>query len=334
MHKWKWLVWMFFFSSVLCACKSDDKANSEESAQANVKTTYSNFISPSFQFTPKAKALMASRFNTLEDLREVVEMQYFTDSMGVDSGGYINPAVRLVYSDNENEIRCYLESGISQGDIIAVRDGDTWDGISLVINSPYAIANRESLNKIYVLARRRAEVFGEGDVAFYDLAETAVANISTPGLAFLVERDSSEKGFINTFNHVTAQALITTLFNEELAGFIADVHERYHMPELVTGKFSPEQLTDPDKNPIDNYVDIVNNKLGQELGSLLKEKYQIKESTVWTPQLLANYLNDINSFYSWSLHIGFKPFKPEDELITRFTAKMNTVSEGVPYIAN
>lgn len=313
-------------------CKSDN--SSTTTSQEIQNTAVDSFLPPSFSFTPKAKALMASRFNSLEELREVVEMQYFSDSMDVDSGGYINPAVRLVYRDNNNEVRCYLESGISQGDIIAVRDGDAWDGLSLVINSPYAIANRESLNKIYVLARRRAEVFGEGDVAFYDLAETAVANISTPKLAFLVDRDSSEKGFINTFNHVTAQALITTLFNEELARFIADVHERYHMPELVTGHFRPEQLTDPDKNPIDNYVDIVNNKLGQELGNLLREKYGITETTVWTSELLANYLNDINSFYSWSLHIGFKPFKPEDELITRFSAKMNIVAEGVPYIAN
>jgi hypothetical protein len=40
---------------------------------------------------------------------------------------------------------------------------------------------------------------------------------------------------------------------------------------------------------------------------------------------LANYLNDLQSYYSWAFQIGFEPFRPEDELVARFSKKINAV---------
>ncbi len=95
------------------------------------------------------------------------------------------------------------------------------------------------------------------------------------------------------------------------------------MPELMTGHFSTDQIMDPNVNPLDNYVDIINNEWGQELGKKLRDKYQINSNTVWTPELLTNYLNDIQSYYRWSLQIGMEPFRPQDTVVTRFSHKLN-----------
>jgi hypothetical protein len=176
-------------------------------------------------------------------------------------------------------------------------------------------------------------LFGDGDPAFFDLAKASVEHINTPDMAFKNKRDSTEKGYLNSFNHITAQAMITTCFSEELADFIADVHERNNCPELITGKFTEAQIKNLEDGPLDNYVDLVNNEWGQEIGKQLKQKYNINRETKWTPDLLANYMNELQSYYSWAFQLGFKPFKPEDEILIRFTSKLNIVmGEGFKFI--
>ena len=227
-----------------------------------------------------------------------------------------------------------LKAGISQNDIINARNGNLTDKLTLLYNSPFAIANRMDINKIYLLARVKPYLFGEGDVAFYGLAAASVRKINTSRLAYLHPRDSSEKGFINTFNHITAQAIITSCFSEDLADFVADVHELHNMPELTNGQFSNEQLHAPDDNPVDNYVDMINNEWGQELGKELKRRYNINSSTCWTAELLVNYLNEVQNYYSWAFQIGFEPFKKEDEEIIRFVEKINLVKAGMPIVTS
>ena len=264
---------------------------------------------------PGMGALMATRFSSLEELKEVVEISY--------RGNEESNAVELKHCSGGEAVVSILESGLSQKDITKARDGGIWDKVGLIFEVPFGIAHRADLKRVYVLARRRPLEFGEGDMAFFDLAETMVANINTPDLAFRLEKDTTEKGYLNTFNHATAQAFITTIFSEKLADFVADVHERKNMAELTTGKFSDEQLTDPNNNPVDNYVDIVNNEWGQELGKQLKQKYRIDRYTQWTPRLLAAYLNDLQAHYSWALGIGFRAYTPTDEVVVTFSWKLN-----------
>ena len=205
------------------------------------------------------------------------------------------------------------------------KTGNFLDQLQVLLNSPFAVTNRFELSKVNLLARRRTDLFGEGDPSFYDLAQTAVKNINTPDLAFMNARDSTEKGYLNSFNHLTAQAFITSCFSEQLADFVGDAHERYYHPELLTGKFSEKQLKDLGEGPVDNYVDLLNNEWGQELGKVLKEKYRISALTNWTPELLTNYLNDLQSYYSWAFQIGFEPISMQDELVVRFSQKLNVV---------
>lgn len=182
---------------------------------------------------------------------------------------------------------------------------------------------------MYTLSRWRPERFGVDDPAFFDIAKTTVKNINTPDLAFKTPRDSTEKGYLNSFNHIATQAFITSCYSEELADFIADTHERYLHPELITGAFTDALLKDLDEGPVDNYVDMINNEWGQELGKQLKAKYDINSDTDWTPQLLADYLNDLQSYYSWAFQIGFKPYRPEDDVVIRFSEKIDAVMKGL-----
>ena len=172
-------------------------------------------------------------------------------------------------------------------------------------------------------------MFGEGDIAFYDLAEMMVYNISDEDLLNMPAEHLSEKGYLNTFNHVTAQAFITTIFNEALADFIADVHERENMPELVSGNFTEAQLDDLSDGAMDNYLDMVNNEWGQELGKDLRHKYSITREKHWTPILLADYLNDIQNYHAHAFGIAFRPFLPTDDKVIRFTDKINSVMNDV-----
>jgi hypothetical protein len=276
-------------------------------------------------FAGVGRALMATRFKSFDEFKTVVEIEYLGDTTRVDTAGEGANIVRLRHCSMGLAVTSILNSGVSQRDIMKVKNAGIWDKASLVLQAPFAVMNRADLERVYILARRMPLLFGEGDPAFYDLAETSVANINTPDLAFRYMRDSSEKGYINTFNHMTAQAFITSIFSEELADLVADLHERKNMPELTTGKFTEKQLAEPDDNPIDNYVDMINNEWGQELGKKLRSKYHITRHTQWTPGLLANFLNDIQCYYSWALQVGFKPYRPEDELVVMFANKINLV---------
>lgn len=269
-------------------------------------------------------ALLATRISSLAEFKTIVDVEYFADS-SADSAGDGASLVRLLHCSNGHMVTSILESGLSQDDVMNVKKGGFLDRLNLALRAPYAVANRADLERVYILARRVPLSFGEGDPAFYDLAETSVAHINTADLAFNYVKDTSEKGYINSFNHITAQAFISSIFSEELADFVADLHERKNMRELTTGKFTEDQLSNPEDNPVDNYVDMINNEWGQELGKQLKEKYHISRTTWWTPALLADYLNDIQSYYSWAFQIGFKPFRPADELVVRFSTKINVV---------
>lgn len=298
-----------------CDCISSEKRDSSAYA-----------IDSTFKFIQGA--LLATRFKSFEELKSVIKIEYFTDSSKAKNANYNNPTVRITHCSNGFEVINVVESGLSQGDMSKAKKGNIWDRLHFLFNSPYAVTNRVELNKAYLLSRRMTELFGEGDPAFYDLAQNAMKNINTHDLAFMNLRDSSEKGYLNSFNHITSQAFITSCFSEQLADFIGDSHERYFHPELITGNFSADQTNDLDNGPVDNYVDLINNEWGQELGKVLRKKFNINDSTQWTPELLANYLNEIQSYYSWAFQIGFNPVSDEDELVIRFSNKLNTVLLG------
>ena len=263
----------------------------------------------------------------MEELKSVMQIKYYKNELE-QAADTSNDRVSIQYCSNGNLISSELRKGISQLDILKAKNGELEKQIQLLRESPYSISHRREMAEIYVLARRRFDLFLWGDVAFYDLAEySAKELISDSSNAYIEKRDRGEKGYLNTFNHITAQAFITSIYNEEMADHIADVHELYNMPELVHGVFTEQQLSHPDDNPVDNYVDLVNNEIGQELGKELKEKLGIGRHTVWTNKLLCQYLNELQSFYARAFRIRMQPFKEDQRIIKRFVIKLNSLDE-------
>ena len=268
---------------------------------------------------PFKGALVSTHFSSLEELKSIVKIEYFSDG---------SPFARLTHSSDGGAVTSVLESGVTESHFIRAQKGGFRERASLGLKSPYSVMNRADLKRTLFLARKRFDIFGEGDVAFYNIAQQMVSNITTRDSMAIPLKDFSEKGYLNTFNHITAQALLTTLFSEELADFIADVHERDRLPALITGKFTKEQIEDLDNGPVDNYVDIINNEWGQELGKRLQKKYDINRSTKWTAEFLTQYLNDVQNYYSYTFQMGFEPFRPTDEVIKRYSSKIQVVMKG------
>lgn len=315
MHKLR-LFLLFLFVSALGCSRSPDAVG--EADRPGGERVYS--------FTKGA--LLSTDYSSFKDLKKVIEIEYF--EVVPNSWRLFNKKsmVRIHHFSNGRKVSSVMKSGISDLDITKAWTGGFWSRVRLGLSSPYLVIHRKDLLRIFNLARRRGTVFGEGDVAFYDFAETMVYNISDADIALVNSEALSEKGYINTFNHTTAQAFMTSIFSEKFADFIADVHERGNMPELITGKFTEAQLMDLEKGPTDNYVDMINNEWGQELGKLLQKKYHISRRTIWTPELLVDYLNDLQAYYSWAFQIAFEPFKVEDQVVIKFSKKLNMVMGG------
>lgn len=273
-------------------------------------------------------ALLLTDFKSMEELKKVVTIEHYEDSGFIAKVFLRKPEVRLTYKSDNTIIKSNLKKGVSEIDFVNAKNGSVFDKAFLALSSPFALINRKNLVRIEILGRKRYGWFGEGDVAFYDIAEAMVFNITDEDYTHMPSEARSEKGYLNTFNHIAAQTFITAIFSERLADFIADAHERYKMPELITGKFSLEQMASLSDGPVDNYIDLINNECGQEIGKTLRSKYKININTHWTPELLANVLNDIQAYNSWRFQIGFKPFRPTDEIVNRFSAKINRVIEN------
>lgn len=276
--------------------------------------------------------LILSKFNSFDELKNAVRITYGRSQGATGHFPGTRPYVLLQHHCGDRAVTSYLRTGISEMDFVRAWDGGLWERILLAVRSPYTVLNKKDLGRVYAMARRRDQAFGEGDVAFYDIAETMVFNISPSDTVGMTDRDLGEKGYLNTFNHIVAQAFMTTLFSERLADFVADTHERRYTPQLISGEFSEAQMADLENGPTDNYVDMLNNEWGQELGKELKDKYSIGRRTVWTPELLSQYLNDIQKYCSWAFQIGFMPFHDKDDLILKFSRKLNLVMTDAPLV--
>ena len=121
---------------------------------------------------PRCKALLATKFNSMDEFTEIVNLKYINKSNDSCSG-----TVQIQYKNQGQTISSQLSEGVTQGDIVSAHKGSIWNKISLIIQAPYAIIKRKELSQIFMLARRRPAIFGENDVAFYDLAQASMQNI-------------------------------------------------------------------------------------------------------------------------------------------------------------
>ncbi|NNE13637.1 MAG: hypothetical protein HKN51_01590 [Saprospiraceae bacterium] len=264
-------------------------------------------------------ALLGTQIKSFEALKKIVDFKFDENKK----------AVQLIHRSGNRFVISLLKEGVTEKDFEKAQYGQLKDKIALAFKSPIALIFRDDVKRVFLLSRRKGKLFGESDKSFYDIAEAMMANIDRNAYkkrhSNYSRKDFTEKGFTNTFNHLTAQAIITTLFSEKLADYVADAHELARIPELITGQFSDEQKSDLDNGPVDNYVDVINNEWGQELGKALKRKYKIRRSTKWTNRLLTDYLNDIQSYGKWAFDYECKPFESNQELIQKIVYKINLV---------
>ena len=272
-------------------------------------------------YTTHKCALLSSSFNSFEAFKEQVDIEY--------SGNKQKPSVRLTHRSHGKTVVSNMSAGYSDNEIRKAQHEGLWKKMKVAFNEPMLLYYGEDLRKIWSMVRKRQYIFGADDVAVYNFSERMVENIYEHDKATMTEKELSEKGYLNSFNHVNGQAIMTSLFSENFADYIADLHERGNMAELVTGDFTPEQIADLEMGPVDNYIDIINNEWGQELGKELAAKYGISRQTIWTPQLLADYLNDLQAYFSWAFQISFKPFHEEDHIVVKYAEKLNTIMSGV-----
>lgn len=272
-------------------------------------------------------ALLATRFKDLDAFEKAVKIEYVSDYDKTAPEAQGRSAVRLFHCSEGKQMVSELQSGIDQDEIIKAYHGTNYDKFKVLIKSPETIFYRVNISKVRNLGRKRPQLFGENDVAFYDLAVASFKKIHRDKRAFRSARDSSEKGYINTFNHITAQAIMTLCFSEQFADYIADVHERKNMASLTTGLFTEEELKDPNDNPVENYVDMINNEWGQELGKTIQKKLELKKEMVWSEHLFCMVMNEIQQYYVWAFDLRMDPFHPDEILIKKFTRKLNRVMQ-------
>lgn len=324
MRTLRYLVLLLIFAIIGCQ-KPHDAIQAKNGTDSMITDT----MPPLDHSNKNGGALLLPNFKSLEDLKSVVQITYGDKATGATGAGNSDQQVSLNYNCRGKKMISTLKPGVNETDFLNARKSKLWGRLRLLFVSPYTIIHKADLERIEILSRRRDHIFGEGDVAFYDLAETMVYHISEEDVLGMSCEELSEKGYLNTFNHVVAQAFMTTIFTETLADFVGDVHERSRIPELITGKFTKAQLEDINDGAVDNYLDMINNEAGQELGKTLRKKYGITRDTYWTPELLADYLNDIQSYHSWAFQIGFIPYRPTDETVIRFASKINRVIEDI-----
>ena len=283
---------------------------------------------PSLSLNLAKGPLLLTHFDSFDQFQKFVQITYFRPGENIPF--YKKPYVKIVQGARGKGQTSILKTGVSENDFIKVKNGGWLDRLWLMISSPYAVINRMNLRAAFALSRRKDKVFGESDVAFYDLAEIFTENISTDEKANMSEADLGEKGYINTFNHLIAQAIMTSIYSENFADFVADSHERRHIPELISGAFTENQRRDIQNGATDNYLDMINNEWGQELGKELKKIYNIDKDLKWSPDLLTNYLNDIQSYCSWAFGISFNAVNEKDFRIIKFSQKINRVLDYAP----
>lgn len=273
-------------------------------------------------------ALLATRFKDLDAFKRAVKVEYVSDYDKSDPKAQGRSAVRLFHCSEGKQMKSELQSGIDQDEIIKAHHGTNYDKFKILTKSPETIFHRVNISKVRNLGRKRPQLFGENDVAFYDLAVASFKKIHRDERAFRSSSDSSEKGYINTFNHITAQAIMTLCFSEQFADYIADVHERKNMASLTTGLFTKEELSDPNDNPVENYVDMINNEWGQELGKTIQQKLELKKEMVWSEHLFCMVMNEIQQYYAWAFDLKMEPFYPDEILIKKFTHKLNIILQS------
>jgi len=182
---------------------------------------------------PFRGALLSTRFQSLDELREVLDISYSSVSHHPYIVNDQTQVVRVYHRSAGSEVCSILKAGMSERELSYAQRNGFSSKLLIAVSSWKTLGSRHELSCIFDLAKKRKALYGESDVAFFHLAEEMACHIDAHDAARLPLGDFTEKGFLNTFNHRTAQANLTTPFSADFAIFVAELHERKTLPELI-----------------------------------------------------------------------------------------------------
>lgn len=313
-NDYKFISIIVILSSIAVLFSSCDKSLQQQSP---VSCNYKTQINSSCDSCDAKHVLISTQFQSFDELKKLINIKYHENSKGKRS-------VELRFCDQGFEASTLLYEGVSETDYTKASTGGLLKQFAFLFKYPSSVYYRKDILHAFYLSRTRANIFGPLDLAFYNISEFIRSNINTEYSRELRKIDlESEKGYLNTINHVLAQTFMTCLFSETVADLMVDAHERKTLPALVSGNFSEQQIADLKNGPLDNYIDMINNEWGQEIGKTLKSKYQINRQTHWDGHLLSDCLNHLQGEFSWFFGVAFNPFTPDDDRVLRFAQKIN-----------
>lgn len=136
--------------------------------------------------------------------------------------------------------------------------------------------------------------------------------------------EATNEAIPNMFLHVFGQAIITTIWGRDAADFAGDIHERDQPALIVGGTFTKKT----EAQAIDNYCDMVNNIHGQAWGEQLSKSLGVDGDTVWTPEILTQYVNMMQALITGSFGWKTNYFQPTHPELVKFAATLNEAVHG------
>jgi len=251
------------------------------------------------------RPLLASNYKTLDDLKKDVAIEYGDGYVMVRHGGRENYLKMSTFTQKEvTEARDAWDKGDKSkaGKLLGKNLSLAWD----------LKDNEDAMHGIFTLGQKNPE-----GVTLNTVAKAMLGNLKGNASKSAGEQEALKSMFL----HVHGQALITSLWGSQVADISGDIHER-DQEALITGKF--EGMSSQQMNGvIDNYVDLVNNMYGQDLGERLKDQFKITKETKWTDQLTADYFTAVQDYLGETHGLTFKNFDTNSKEVKAFTRLLN-----------
>jgi len=143
--------------------------------------------------------LIGTRYDSFDALKEDITISYSKSGT----------QVQVIHSNNDKSVLSVLKKNISSDDLVAAQKGGFRKKAEVLFKSPLIVLFRKDIVRVRTLSRWTGWIFGEGDKCFYDLATAMTQNIIKEDIEIIKPRDFEEKGYLNSFNHLTAQAFLT-----------------------------------------------------------------------------------------------------------------------------
>jgi hypothetical protein len=274
------------------------------------------------------KPLIASDYKNLKALKQVIDIRNIPATTVTLPGEDHRPPrtfqipARVAVSYPKaglTDINELSESTVTQAELKAAAAGGFLDKAAVALAHPELVWFKSDLEAIEKLSFVKKNTAGS---AIGHVTDAMLTHIKPPA-----KSKAASEGRQNMLLHVFGQAVITTLFGRAAADLAGDIHER-DMASLISGAITPAEA----KGAIDNYVDLINNVYGQQLGAQLATSVGVGVGggTTWDPALTTEYLNAAQRWISREMGWKMSDFTVSDSVVVKFTALLNEVSGNQP----